>query len=140
MAKNSKLKKDLISTMDEANTAKEKARVLSDDMRAERQLTLEKEEQLQAAKERVKTIAAKSVKAFQQTDKYNTVLFNWYYKGFKLLRRYIVKHPTEVDLESLDLEVVDQEIAQDKAAQVTATTPARDILKPTDAGGEEANA
>ena len=65
MAKNSKLKKDLISTMDEANTAKEKARVLSDDMRAERQLTLEKEEQLQAAKERVKTIAAKSVKAFQ---------------------------------------------------------------------------
>ena len=27
-------------------------------------------------KERVKTIAAKSVKAFQQTDEYNTVLFN----------------------------------------------------------------
>ena len=43
---NSKLKKDLISAMDEANTAKEKARVLSDDLRAERQLTLEKEEQL----------------------------------------------------------------------------------------------
>ena len=44
--KNSKLKKDLISAMDEANTAKEKARVLSNDLRVERQLTLEKDEQL----------------------------------------------------------------------------------------------
>ena len=43
---------------------------------AERQLTLEKDEQLQAAKERVKAIAAKSVEAFQQTDEYNTMLFS----------------------------------------------------------------
>ena len=40
----SKLRKDLISAMDEANTAKEKVRVLSDDLRVERQLTLEKDE------------------------------------------------------------------------------------------------
>ena len=82
----SKLKKDLILAMDEANTAKEKAKVLSDDPKAEKQLTLEKDEQLQAAREWVKTIVVKSVKAFQQTDKYNTVLFSWYYKGFELLR------------------------------------------------------
>ena len=43
-AKNSKLMKDLITTMDEANTCKEKAMVLSDDLRAERWLTLEKDE------------------------------------------------------------------------------------------------
>ena len=41
-AKNSKLKKDLIATMDEANTVKEKAKSLGDNLRAERQLTLEK--------------------------------------------------------------------------------------------------
>ena len=35
-AENSKLMKDLITTMDEANTYKEKAMVLSDDLRAER--------------------------------------------------------------------------------------------------------
>ena len=64
-AKNSKLRKDLISAMDEASTVKEKAKVLSDDLRAERQLTLKKDEQLQATKERVKTIATKSVEAFQ---------------------------------------------------------------------------
>ena len=45
-AKNSKLKKDLISVMDEANTIKEKAKVLRDDLKAERQLTLEKDKKL----------------------------------------------------------------------------------------------
>ena len=59
------MRKDLISAMDEANTSKEKVKVLSDDLRAERQLTLEKDEQLLATKERVKTVATKSVKAFK---------------------------------------------------------------------------
>ena len=63
-AKNSKLRKDHIAAMDEANTTKEKAKVLSDDLRAERQLTLEKDKQLLAAKEKIKTIVAKSVEAF----------------------------------------------------------------------------
>ena len=61
---NSKLKKDLIVAMDEANAIKEKAKTLSDDLRAEWQLTLEKDEQLLAAKEKLKTIAAKAVEAF----------------------------------------------------------------------------
>ena len=39
----SKMRKDLIAAMDEANTAKEKAKVLSDDLRVERQLTLKKD-------------------------------------------------------------------------------------------------
>ena len=69
-AENSKLKKDLISAMDEANTIKE------DDLRVERQLTLEKDEQLQVAKEKVKIVTAKVVKAFQQTEEYTTVLFS----------------------------------------------------------------
>ena len=60
----SKLRKDLIMAIDEVNTTREKARVLSDDQRAERQLTLEKDEQLQVAKERVKTIAIKFCEAF----------------------------------------------------------------------------
>ena len=64
-AKYSKLKKDLISAIDEANTVKEKIKVMGDDLRAEQQLTMEKDEQLQAAKEKIKTIAAKAVEAFQ---------------------------------------------------------------------------
>jgi len=38
------LRKDLISAMDKANTSKEKVKVLSNDLRAERQLTLKKDE------------------------------------------------------------------------------------------------
>ena len=51
--------------MDEANTVKEKVKVLGDNLRAERQLTLEKDEQLLATKEKIKTVAAKAVEAFQ---------------------------------------------------------------------------
>ena len=119
-AENSKLKKDLIVAMDKANTLKEKVKTLSDDLKVEKQLTLEKDEQLLATQEKLKTIAAKVVEAFQQTDKYNTVLFNWYFKGFELMRRYFVKHPTRVDLENLDLEEVDKEMAIDEAAQSSA--------------------
>ena len=48
------------------------------------------------------------------------MLFSWYYKGFELLRQYLVKHPTRVDLENLDLEEVDQEMATDEVSQSTA--------------------
>ena len=42
----SKLRKDLIAAMDKANTAKEKAKVLPDDLRAEWQLTFRKDEKI----------------------------------------------------------------------------------------------
>ena len=60
----SKLKQSLIESMGEANTLKEKVKALSDDHRAERQLTLKKDEQLLGVKESLKTITARSVKAF----------------------------------------------------------------------------
>ena len=117
---NSDLKKNLITSMDEATTLKQKVKVLDDDLRVERQLTQEKDEQLLATKEKHATIAARSVEAFQTTDEYNTVLFSWYFKGFELLRRYLVKHPFGVNMESLDLEEVDKEMALDEAAQSSA--------------------
>ena len=128
---NSTVKKKLIESMHEVNTLKESTKTLIDDLRAERQLTLEKDEQLLVAKEKLKTIAARSVEAFQQTDEYNTVLFSWYFKGFELLRRYLIKHPTGVDLQNLDLEVVDQEMATDEAAQSSA--PEDDVPEKTPA-------
>ena len=44
------------------------------------------------------------------------MLFSWYYKDFELLRRYLVRHPFQVDMENLDLEVVNQEMATDEAS------------------------
>ena len=52
------------------------------------------------------------------------MLISWYYKGFELLHRYLVKHPSGVDLENLDMEVVDQEMAADEASQPIAPTEA----------------
>ena len=37
---------------------------------------LEKDEQLLVAKDKLKTIVAKSIEGFQKTDEYNTVLFS----------------------------------------------------------------
>ena len=73
----------------------------------------------------MKAAVAKVVHAFQATNEYNTILFQWYFKGFKLLRRYLIKHGLRTNLEELDFEVVDKEIEADKAAQaaqVAATT------------------
>ena len=68
---------------------------------------MEKDEQLLAAREKLKVIAAKAVEGFQQIEEYNIVLFSWYFKGFELLCWYMIKHPIGVDLENLDMEVVD---------------------------------
>ena len=119
-AENSTLKKKLIESMHEVNTSKESSMTLVDNLRAKRQLALEKDEQLLVAKDNLKTIVVGSIEGFQQTDEYNTVLFSWYFKGFELLRRYLVKHPTGVDLQSLDLEVIGQEMTADEVTQSSA--------------------
>ena len=132
-AETSKLKQSLIESMGEANTLKEKVKALSDDLRAERQLTLEKDEQLLGVKESLKTIASRSVEAFQTTDEYNSVLFSWYFKGFELLRRYLVKHPSGVDMAKLDLEEVDQEMAADEANHSATETDAHETAPANEA-------
>ena len=80
------------------------------------------------------------------TDEYNTVLFNWYFKGFELLRRHLVKHPSDVDLGKLDLEKVDQEMAADEAAQSSTietdapeSAPANEAPESTPAGDARVN-
>ena len=47
------------------------------------------------------------------------MLFSWYFKGFELLRHYLVKHPVGMDMENLDLEEVDKEMAVNEASQFT---------------------
>ena len=110
----------LIAAMNDANLAKEKLRILTEELRVERELTKEKDEQLATTRERAKGLAAKAIEGFQQIEEYNTVLFSWYFKGFELLRRYFIKHLSRVDLEKLDLEEVDKEMTVDEAAQSSA--------------------
>ena len=65
------------------------------------------------------------------------MLFSWYFNGFELLRRYLVKHPTGVDLENLDLEVVDKEMAAYEASQSLA--PEGDAPESAPTGGDDTN-
>ena len=114
------MRKELIVAMDDANQAKEKLRTLTEELKVERELTKEKDEQIAATRERAKGLTAKAIEGFHQTEKYTTVLFSWYFKGFELLRRYFIKHPSGVDLEKLDLEEVDKKMAANEAAQSSA--------------------
>ena len=65
----------------------------------------------------MKAVVAKAILAFQTTEEYNTILLQWYFKGFELLRRYLLKHGPGTNLEDLDFEAVDKEIEADEAAQ-----------------------
>ena len=116
------LRKDLITTMDSLNVSKEQVRVLTEQLDAERQSVKQKDELLAAVAQKMKVAVVKAVTAFQSTEEYNTILLQWYFKGFELLRRYLIKHGPGVNLEDLDFEAVDKEIAEDEAAQAVAST------------------
>ena len=120
-AEASGLRRDLISTMGANNASKEQLKVLSEKLDSEKQLVKQKDELLASARQRMKAVVAKAVLAFQSTDEYNTILFQWYFKGFKLLRGYLIKHGPGTDLEELDFEAVDKEMEEDEAALATQT-------------------
>ena len=67
----------------------------------------------------MKNVVAKAIHAFQLMEEYNAILFGWYFKGFELPRRHLVKHGPGVDLEDLDFEAIDKEIEADEAAQAS---------------------
>ena len=49
-------------------------------------------------------------------------MLGWYFKGFELLRRYLVKHDLETNLEDLDFEAIDKEIEVNEATQAAQAT------------------
>ena len=104
------LRRDLIVAMDNCNSSKEKIKTLTEELKSEKQLVQQKDEQLATSGQKMKNTVAKAVRAFQLTEKYNTILFSWYFKGFELLKRYMIKYGLRMDLEDLDFEVVDKEI------------------------------
>ena len=111
------LRKDLIAAMDAHNTSKEQIKALTEQLDSEKLLVKQKDDLLASAGQRMKAAVAKAVHAFQATDKYNTIMFQQYFKGFKILRRYMIKHGLGINLEELDFEAVDKEIEANEVAQ-----------------------
>ena len=100
----------------------------------------QKDDLLVSAGQRMKIVVAKAVTAFQTTEEYNTILFQWYFKGFELLRRYMIKHGPGVDLENLDFEAVDKEMEEDEVAQASAQTVASTGVEPSQADKDDGGA
>ena len=103
--------------MDAHNTSKEQVKVLTEQLEVEKLLMKQKDELLTTANQRMKATVAKAIIAFQTIEEYNTILFQWYFKGFELQRRYLLKHGPGTNLENLDFEAIDKEIEADEAAQ-----------------------
>ena len=127
-AEASGLRKDLIMAIDKNNSSKEKIKTLTEELNAKKQLVKQRDEQLAAANQKMKNAVAKAIHAFQLMEEYNAILLGWYFKGFELLRRYLVKHGPVVDLEDLDFEAIDKEIEVDEASQA-ATVAGDDPLE-----------
>ena len=134
------LRNDLGAAMDALNASKEQAKVLTEQLEFEKQLVKQKDDLLDSAVQRMKIAVAKAVNAFQTTEEYNTILFQWYFKGFELLRRYMIKHGPGVDLENLDFEAVDKEMEEDEAAQALAQTAASTGVEPSQADRDNGGA
>ena len=135
-AEASGLRKDLIAVMDAYNASKEQVKVLAEQLEAEKLLAKQKDELLATANQKMKAAVAKAVLAFQTTEEYNTILFQWYFKDFELLRRYLLKHGPGTDLENLDFEAVNKEIEADEAAQ--AAQASGEDPPVVDKGGDDA--
>ena len=57
------------------------------------------------------------MQAFQSTKKYNNILFILYFKGFELLRTFLLKHNPGVNLENMDFKAINKEMEADEAAE-----------------------
>ena len=131
---------DLGAAMDALNASKEQAKVLTEQLESKKQLVKQKDDLLVSTAQQMKIDVAKAVTAFQTTEEYNTILFQWYFKGFELLRRYMIKHSPGVDLENLDFEAVDKAMEEDEVAQASAQTAASTGVEPSQANRDDGGA
>ena len=134
------LRNDRGAAMDALNASNEQTKVLTEQLESEKQLVKQKDSLLVSAGQRMKIVVAKAVTTFQTTEEYNIILFQWYFKGFELLRRYMIKHGSGIDLENLDFEVVDKEMEEDEAAQASTQTAASTGVEPSQADKDDGGA
>nr|POF26876.1 hypothetical protein CFP56_45610 [Quercus suber] len=92
-AESSKLRKDLIEAMGEANDAKTKLKEVSDELRTKKMLVIQKDEEIQYAMLKLNS------------------------ECFELLRQWTMKYPAEFDYFNIEFEAIDKEIMTDEAAK-----------------------
>ena len=121
----SRLRKDLIEAMDETNKERKKIKELSEALRVERMLIIQKDEEIQVALLKTDTKQEKVIQQFTKSEHFSDVQLIQYFKGFKLLCRWMMKHHSlAVDFSNLDFETIDPEILADEAKEQEEATAA----------------
>ena len=130
--KSSKLRKVLIEAIDQSTKAKEKVKELKKASKVEKNLIIQKDKEIQAALLKTDEEHEKVIARFLKSNRFSDIQFEQYFKGFKLLRKWMMKHHSHVaDFASLDFEVTNTEILADEANEKEGET----IAEATDAVG-----
>ena len=95
-AESSRLRKDLIEVMDQATKAKEKVKELKDALKVENMVIVQKDEEIQTGLLKTDEEYEKLITKFLEFDRFSDLQFVQYFKGFELLRRWTMKHHTQV--------------------------------------------
>ena len=124
----SQLKKDLIVAMNERNEVNQKVKELTKSLHVEKALVIQKDEEIQTALLKTDDERGKIIQKFKQSEEFFDLLFMQYFKGFKLLNWWTMKHHSlAVDFSSLDFEKIDTEVLEDNAKELEgAESGARD--------------
>nr|POF27429.1 hypothetical protein CFP56_64428 [Quercus suber] len=125
-AESSQLRKNLIEATNQSTKAKEKGKKLKEALKIEKKLVIQKDEEVQAALLRTNEEREKVIAKFLESDRFSDMQFEKYFKGFKLLRRWMMKHHSHVaDFANLDFEAIDTEILADEANEKDGKTIAK---------------
>nr|POE68147.1 hypothetical protein CFP56_19798 [Quercus suber] len=115
----SQLKKDLIAAMNEQNEANQRVKELTESLRVEKALVIQKDEEIQAALLKTDKERKNVIQRFKQSEEFSDLQFLQYFKGFKLLHRWTMKHHSSaMDFSSLDFEKIDTEVLEDEAKEL----------------------
>ena len=114
----SQLKKDLIAVMNERNDVNQRIKELTEALRVEKALVVQKEKEIQATLLKIDDKRDKIIQKFKQLEEFSDLQFMQYFKGFELLRQWTMKHHNLViDFSGLDFEKIDMKILEDEAKE-----------------------
>ena len=102
--------------MDQSTKAKEKVIELKEALKVEKKLVIKKDEEVQATLLRMDEEREKVISKFLESNRFSDMQFEQYFKGFELLRRWMMKHHSHVaNFANMDFEAIDIEILADEA-------------------------
>lgn len=82
----SRLRKDLIELMDQANEAKAKMKEVFEQLRIEKILKIQKDEEIQSVVLKIGDEREKAMADFQASKTFGIITFDEFFKGVELLR------------------------------------------------------